>query len=76
MYTGLTQDEIYQTMFTEFPDHLEPDQLCKMLKICKATAYKLLREGKIKHLRVGTEYKIPKIYVLNYLGLVQEEVSA
>ena len=70
----LSQDEIYRTMFTDYPDLLEMDQLCEILKVCKATAYRLLRENKIRHLRVGTEYKIPKIFVFTYLGLIKAEV--
>ncbi|MCR4961796.1 MAG: helix-turn-helix domain-containing protein [Lachnospiraceae bacterium] len=75
MEAGLSQEEIYRTVFSEYPDLLEADQLCDMLKVCKATVYRLLREGKIKHLRVGTEYKIPKIFVLDYLGMLQEGIQ-
>ena len=75
MDSGLSQNEIYKTMFTEYPDVLEPDQLCEMLKICRGTAYQLLREGKIKHLKVGSGYKIPKVFVFNYLGLIREDTT-
>ena len=76
MNLGLPQDEIYTTMFTEYPDLLDSDQLCKMLKICKGPAYRLLREGRIKYRKVGTEYKIPKVFVLDYLGLVNGNMDA
>jgi len=31
------------------------------------TCYKLLQSGEIRHLRIGRLYKIPKVYVIEYL---------
>lgn len=55
-------------MFSEYPDVVSPEQLQKMLGgIGKTTAYKLLRGGKIKSVRIGRRYLIPKICVIEYL---------
>lgn len=58
-------------IFRKYPDVVDVYQLCEMLggthPVCTKTAYKLLREGKIKSLRVGRAYRIPKISVIQYL---------
>ena len=38
-----------------------------MLSIGRTYAYKLLKQNKIKNLKIGREYKIAKIHVIEYL---------
>lgn len=46
------------------------EQMCEMLgNISKKSGYKLLKEKKIKSVIIARRYKIPKIYILEYLGL-------
>ncbi len=59
--------QYYKTMLRDYPDILNADELMKLLKISKKTAYKLLKENQIKHIKTGREYRIPKIYVIDYL---------
>ena len=59
--------QYYKTMLRDYPDILNADELMKLLKISKKTAYKLLKENRIKHIKTGREYRIPKIYVIDYL---------
>jgi excisionase family DNA binding protein len=40
----------------------------KMLDIGKSSAYSLLRENKINHVRVGKKYIIPKQSVIGFLN--------
>ena len=67
---NLTEESVYQSTFPGYPDVVDVEDLCGMLGISSVTAYKLLKGGKIEHLRIGRKYKIPKIHVLRYLGLV------
>lgn len=55
------------TMLNKYPDVLNVKQLCEVLDIGKNTAYKLLKSGNIKALRIGVVYKIPKREVIKYL---------
>ena len=56
------------TMFEEYQDVVGVDDLCVMLNgISRKLAYKLLKNGDIQSIRVGREYKIPKINVAEYL---------
>ena len=56
-------------VFSDYPDVVSVDDLCRMLHISTATAYKLLKDKQIESLRIGHIYKIPKLYVLKYLHL-------
>ena len=57
-----------QAMFEDYPDVVEVDDLCKMLGgISKKLAYRLLADREIKSVRIGRSYKIPKVYVIEYL---------
>lgn len=57
-----------QTMFEKYPDVVDVDELREMLGgISKRLAYRLLADQEIKSVRVGRAYKIPKVYVIEYL---------
>ncbi len=57
-----------QVMFREYPDVVDVDDLCKMLGgISRKLAYRLLADQKIRSVRIGRSYKIPKAYVIEYL---------
>lgn len=57
-----------QSMFENYPDVVEVDDLRKMLGgISKKLAYRLISDQEIRSVRVGRTYKIPKICVIEYL---------
>lgn len=55
-------------MFSEYPDIITVDHLTKMLKIGKSSAYSLLQNNQIRHVKVGRKYIIPKQAVLFFVG--------
>ena len=58
----------YSLMFTTYPDIVDITQMRKMLGGIGVTlAYKLLKQRKIKSLKIGREYKIPKSCIIEYL---------
>lgn len=60
--------ETYTLMFTDYPDIVNLVQMRKMLGgISNTLAYRMLRKKKIKSKKVGREYKIPKVNVINYI---------
>ena len=60
--------ETYSLMFTDYPDIVNLVQMRKMLGgISNSLAYRMLRKKKIKSKKVGREYKIPKVNVINYI---------
>jgi len=57
----------YKTMFANFPDVVNVGEMSEMLNISTKTAYKVLKDGKIKHIAIGRTYKIPKVRVIEFL---------
>lgn len=66
----MSQQEAYQVMFREYPDVLDINTLSEILSISTNTAYKLLRTGAIQSSKVGRAFRIPKVHVLTYLGII------
>lgn len=62
-------------MFKNYPDVVTVEQMSEMLGISTKTAYKLLKENKIKHFMIGRIYKIPKYYILTYLEILDQNNS-
>lgn len=54
-------------IFTDYPDVVTPEDLQEMLHIGRSMAYSLLQDQKIKSLRIGKKYIIPKDSVINFL---------
>lgn len=54
-------------MLADYNDVLLPEDVQKILHTGRNTVYSYLAEGKIKSLRVGGKYKIPKLYLLEFI---------
>ena len=54
-------------MLNQYKDILSVDEFCEALGIGRSLAYRLLKSGAIKSVRIGRYHKIPKIYVIDYL---------
>lgn len=56
----------YNTLFADFPDIMTIKDVQKALHISKNTAYKLITDGKIGHLKIGKAIRVPKPYLIGY----------
>ena len=56
--------ELYQMMFPDYPDIVTVKQLREMLGVSRALAYKLISNGEIQAVKIGTSLKIPKASVI------------
>lgn len=56
-----------QQILKDYPDILTVKQLQEVLNIGRNKTYELLKNNIIKSKRIGTEYRIPKNNVLDYL---------
>lgn len=61
------QNEFYRTMFQNYTDVLHVKDIQKILSISKHQVYHLIKSGKIRGIKVGKSYKIPKVSVIDYL---------
>lgn len=50
-----------------YPDMLTTTQLQTVLNISKTKTYKLLRNGIIRSIKLGYDYRIPKMWLVDYL---------
>ena len=57
----------YKQMLTEYKDILLPEDVQKILHIGRNTVYTYLAEGRIKSIKVGGKYRIPKLYLLEFI---------
>ena len=58
----------YNKLLSGYPEIMNIDQMCDALGVISTrTGYKLLKEGKIKSIKVGREYRIIKTYVTDFL---------
>lgn len=53
----------------DYPDVLSVEDLQNILRIGRSAAYSLLRENKIKTLKIGNRYIIPKKSVIEFLNI-------
>ena len=54
-------------MFAEFSDVLSVEEVQKALGIGRSMTYRLINSGKIKHLRIGKNIKIPKRFLVDFI---------
>lgn len=59
--------EITDVMFKDYPDIVSVAELQKMLGIKRTKAYEMLKSKAIKAIKLGKDYKIPKINVALYI---------
>ena len=66
--------DAYKMMFRDYPDVVTVEHMCEMLGgISTKTGYRLLKEGTIKSLTLGRQYRIPKLYIFEYLEIMGRE---
>lgn len=65
---GLLDKQILNNPSIACSDVMSVEEMCSFLKISKKTGYKLLKEEKIKSLRIGRIYRISKIHIYAYLN--------
>jgi len=64
--TQLTTQDIYKSVFKEYPDILDVKQVSVLLGVSTKVVYRLLNEGSLASLKIGREFRIPKVNVMRY----------
>ncbi len=52
---------------SDYSDVLSPKDLTKIIEVGKNTVYKLLKSNSIQNIKIGKNYKIPKLFLIKYL---------
>jgi len=63
----LNTKEIYHVVLKEYPDVMAVKEVSKVLSVSTKTVYKLLNQGVITSLKVGREFRVPKVYLMQYI---------
>ena len=53
----------------DYPDVLDVTETSQLLGVSTKTVYNLLKSGQIKKKKVGRSYRIPKIYITEFLEI-------
>ena len=59
--------ELPEGMLDGYPDVLEIKDVRKILDIGERAVYKLLQSGELKSIKVAGKYRIPKLYLAEYI---------
>ena len=65
----ISTQEIYRSVFKEYPDVLDAKQVSILLGVSTKTVYKLLRSGTLASLKIGREFRIPKVNLMKYVKI-------
>ncbi len=57
----------YSNFLDNFKDVLLPEDVQKILHTGRNTVYSYLSTGRIKSIKIGVKYRIPKLYLLEFL---------
>jgi excisionase family DNA binding protein len=71
----ISTQEIYRVVFKEYPDIMDVKQVSKLLGVSTKTVYRLLREGLIDSLKIGREFRVPKVNVMRYVRVFNTQLS-
>jgi len=67
-------EDMNRNIFKEYPDILDVKQVSVLLGVSTKTVYKLLREGTLASLKVGREFKIPKVNLMKYVKIFDSPI--
>lgn len=59
--------ECWEEILQEYPDLLTLDQLCDILHVGRKSGRQLLSSGEIPYMKIGKYFRIPKIYIIDFL---------
>lgn len=63
----MAYSDVYKAILKEYPDILTVEEMSKALGVSTKTGYRLIRENKVEHIKVGRSYRIPKTHLLSYM---------
>jgi excisionase family DNA binding protein len=71
----LNNQEVYRTVFKDYPDVLDVKQMSQLLGVSTKTVYRLLREGTVDSLKIGREFRIPKVNIMKYVKILHPTLA-
>lgn len=63
----MKQNEAIRVMLKGYSDVLDVTDVSNIMMVSKKTVYQMLKENKIRSLKAGRSYRIPKVHLIQYL---------
>jgi excisionase family DNA binding protein len=70
MNMNISTQDVFNVVFKDYPDVLDVKQVSQLLSISTKTVYRLLRNGTIDSLKIGREFRVPKVNVMRYVKVL------
>ena len=61
--------DIYRVVLKEYPDVLNVKQVSAILGVSTKVVYRLLGDGSLCSLKIGREFRIPKVNVMKFVKI-------
>lgn len=68
--------DVYAAVLTTYPDVMSTEETALALGVSTKTVYRLLRDNKISHIKMGRTYRVPKAHLFSFLSLVSSECNS
>ena len=65
--TAAARLDMADDMFSEYPDLLTIESVQTALSVGRSTAYRFIRNGAIKHLRICKAIRVPKCHLVDFV---------
>jgi len=65
--TDINSQDVYRIVFNGYPEVLDVKQVSKVLGVSTKTVYKLIGNGALSSMKVGREFRVPKVVIMNYV---------
>jgi excisionase family DNA binding protein len=66
----MSAEAVYRSTFKGYPDVLDVPHVAEILGVSSKTVYGLLAKGTLNSLKVGRAFKVPKLYLMQYLRVL------
>jgi excisionase family DNA binding protein len=67
---SINSQEVFSIVFKDYPDVLDVKQVSQLLSVSTKTVYRLLRNGLIDSLKIGREFRVPKVNIMRYIKVL------
>lgn len=64
---NISKSDMYNIIFKNYPDVMNVKQVSEILGVSTKTVYKQIKDGDLQCIKVGREFRIPKVVLLNYI---------
>lgn len=69
---NISTNDIYGIVFKNYPDVLNVQQVSELLGVSTKTVYKQIKGGSLKSIKVGREFRIPKVSIMSYINIFND----